>query len=265
MEIWLKNKLAKINPAGVTSRLKGLVQIISLLLFILMFGNSIGFAGTVLAENGPHVTFNAIPFASSSGPGTGEYQEIYSASLFGGPVDLLSFAFSPGTTELYSANVTLLLTTTTVGVGSLSANLATNFVTPLTTVFSDPTFSQNVTGGSESFSLIFNLTTPFLYDPAAGNLLLDVLISDQVSGGIGFTRSDGGSILSRAYDVPSYGNGADGVGLRTTIGFATTAPEPGTIFLTLIGLVIVAVVSGKRLSSGPCASKRLSCLQKSDF
>jgi hypothetical protein len=229
---------------------------------ILLSGLSVTFlfcnlaiAGTIVAENGPHAAFNAIPFGSASGPGAGEYQEIYSASLFGGPVDLTSFAFSPDTTGLYSANVVLRLTTTSVSVGSLSNNLNSNFATPLTTVFSNAAFSESVTGGSETFSLVFDLTTPFLYNPASGNLLLDVLISGQTYSGFGFSRSDAGPIISRAYNV-AIGNNADSVGLRTTIGF-TSVPEPGTMFLTLVGLATaLVVVSGKSPSRNPCVSKR---------
>ena len=213
------------------------------LAFTVVFCNAC-VAGTIIAQNGPHVVFNTIPFGPPSGGG--EFQEVYSASLFSGPVDITSFAFSPDTTSLYSANVTLRLTTTSVAVGSLSANLGSNFVTPLTTVFSNPLFSQTVTGGSETFSLDFNLTTPFVYNPASGNLLLDVQISGVTYSGFGFSRSDAGPNISRAWNTVGNGNGADGVGLRTEIGFAAV-PEPGTICLTLIGVTTVLVRRKRRL------------------
>ncbi|MFZ3374838.1 MAG: PEP-CTERM sorting domain-containing protein [Chthoniobacterales bacterium] len=200
-------------------------------------------ADTVLAQNGPHAAFNAIPFSSLSG--NGRYQEVYSSSLFSGPVQITSLAFSPSDTALFSANVDLRLTTTMVGVGSLSPNLDSNFTIPLTTVYSNPTFSENVTGGSESFSLVFNFTTHFLYDPTQGNLLFDLLISGQ-NVALSFSRCAAGPVLSRAWDTAGFGNSADGVGLRTLIGFQPV-PEPGTFVLLGSGLIGLAVTLCRRV------------------
>jgi hypothetical protein len=200
-------------------------------------------ADTVLAENGPHVVFNAIPFSSLSG--TGRYQEVYSSSLFSGPVQITSLAFSPSDSALYSANVELRMTTTMVGVGNLSPNLDSNFIIPLTTVYSNPTFSENVTGGSETFSLVFNFTNSFVYDPAQGNLLFDLLISGQ-NVALSFSRCGAGSILSRAWDTAGFGNNADGVGLRTLIGYEPI-PEPGTFVLLGSGLIGLATALRRKL------------------
>jgi PEP-CTERM motif-containing protein len=200
-------------------------------------------ADTVLAQNGPHATFNAIPFSSLSG--TGRYQEVYSSSLFGGPVLITSLAFSPSDSTLYSANVDLRMTTTMVGVGSLSPNLDSNFTVPLTTVYSNPTFSENVTGGSETFSLVFTFTNSFVYDPAQGNLLFDLLISGQ-NVALSFSRCGTGPILSRAYDTAGFGNSADGVGLRTLIGFEPV-PEPGSFVLLGSGLIVLATTLRRKL------------------
>jgi hypothetical protein len=202
------------------------------------------FADSIIASNpGGHAAFNVIPFGSLFG--SGRYQEIYSSSLFTGPVEITSLAFSPQDTTLYSANVDLRMTTTTVQVGNLSTTLDNNFIIPLTDVYKNPNFSENVVGGSETFSLVFNLTNPFIYDPSKGNLLFDMVISNQ-NINEGFSRSGTGSIISRAYNSSGFGNGADGVGLRTEIGF-TSVPEPGTLLMLGTGVAALAGTVRRRL------------------
>ena len=219
--------------------------IFSIALLILALGFNAAFADTIIASNsGGHVGFNYIPFSSDSG--TGRYQEIYSSSLFSGPVQITSLAFSPNADTFYSANVSLRMTTTTAAVGSLSPNLDSNFIIPLTTVYSNPSFGENVTGGSETFSLIFNFTTPFNYDPAQGNLLFDLLISNQ-NVSLAFSRSDDGPILSRAWNNVGYGNNADGVGLRTEIGYTSGVPEPSTLLMLGTGIAGLAGTLRRRL------------------
>lgn len=76
------------------------------------------------------------------------------------------------------------------------------------------------------------------YDPTMGNLLMDVIVTNQDNvpngGGNGYLDADStGVTASRAYDVSNFGTGADDVGLVT--GFSSTAPVPEPSSLLLLG------------------------------
>jgi hypothetical protein len=203
---------------------------------------TVAHASIILAQNGPHASFNVIPF----GPlfGAGSYQQLYSSSLFAGPMLIDSIAFSPDTTGTYSAtSLAIEFTTTNVAIGALSPSLTSNYTRPLTTVFSSPV-SESITGGSETFSLVFDFATPFLYNPALGNLLMEVDIIGQ-SGISGVSRADAGPISSRAFVSSSFGAGADAVALRTEFQ-VSAVPEPGILGLLGVGLAGLAASRARR-------------------
>ena len=105
---------------------------------------------------------------------SGEYQQVYSSSLFSGPVEITGITFFCATTPVsgcpggttINGGLTIDLSTTSAGINSLSltysANLGSNnalfFTGTVTNVLS-------FTGG------------PFLYNPSQGNLLMDVDIT----------------------------------------------------------------------------------------
>jgi hypothetical protein len=53
-------------------------------------------ADTIIAPPDPHYLFNSLPFGEASGDG--RYQQVYSSSLFSGPINIAGLAFSPDTT-----------------------------------------------------------------------------------------------------------------------------------------------------------------------
>lgn len=199
---------------------------------------------SIIAPDVPHVLHNVIPFGDNHGGG--RHQQVFDASIFASPVQITSLAFSPNETAMYSANVTIRLGHTTVPVRGLSTNLDDNVTSPLTTVLADPSFSQAVTGGSETFSLAFDFSAaPFLYDSTSGqNLLMDMLISEQTHSVslFGVSRAGDTGIASRAYDL-ELSNDASNTALRTKIGYI---PGPTSTTLGLLGLGTLAVIRRKQ-------------------
>jgi hypothetical protein len=192
-------------------------------------------ADFIIAQNGPHDGWNMIPFSQDD---PGRYQQVYESSLFTSQVSISSIAFSTDQPTTYSANITVRFTTTSKAVGALSSSLDSNFVMPLTATFVDPSFSQAlVPGGSEAFGLVFDFSsTPIVYEPADGNLLMDILISDQILTPLqfpaftGFSQVSGGTIYSRAWDTVVRGQDSDAAGLRTKFEFEELLfpPQPPT-------------------------------------
>jgi hypothetical protein len=118
-----------------------------------------------------------------AGSGTGlRYMQIFDASQFGalsGPSVLTQLALRPDTTPGPSRTLTyrVYASTTSRSVAEMSTTFADNLGTDNTLVF-DGTFTQTTEnlpgpGDTRQFDILYPFTTPFLYDPGAGNLLLD--------------------------------------------------------------------------------------------
>jgi hypothetical protein len=113
-----------------------------------------------------------------SGPTSVREQQIYGASQFGalsGPSFLTKFAFRPDRILGQSGPRTFTLR---VYASTTSRSVAGNLGTNNTLVFDG---TVNVTtanlpgpGNTRQFDYVFPFTTPFLYDPAAGNLVLSL-------------------------------------------------------------------------------------------
>lgn len=192
-----------------------------------------------LVAPGDHDAYNSIPFVRESG----RYQLLYGGALFPGARLITAIAFSPQSDGIVSGDIQVRLGHTPVAIDEQTVVLDDNVPDGITIVFDDPNFSQNATGGSESFSLTFPLDPPFLYDPALGNLIVDMLVSETpnsfLMSSAAFTSNDLGA---RAVNSTFLGNAAD---TRTTrIQF--TLPEPGGGVSGLVASLALGILGAAR-------------------
>jgi hypothetical protein len=114
--------------------------------------------------------------------------KIFDASQFGalsGPSFLTQFAYRPdtipGPSGPRSATLRIFASATSRSVAGLSTTFAENLGANNTLVFSGTliwaTGNLPGPGNTRQFDFVFPITTPFLHDPAAGNLLLDMQFS----------------------------------------------------------------------------------------
>jgi len=182
------------------------------------------------------------------------YQQLYSSTEFTGPVLISGIAFRPDATigSAFSStlpSIQISLSTTSAAVDGLSTTFANNVGGDVTTVFNGAlSLSSSFTGplgGPKNFDISITFATPFLYNPALGNLLLDV----RNFGGGATTQSDsqlsGSDSVSRVFTNSLFPAGVNSpTGVSDTQGlvtkFITTAiPEPNSLFLLSAGLVVL--------------------------
>jgi hypothetical protein len=162
------------------------------------------------------------------------YQQVYAASDFAaGPrlITAIDFFRSSVGGNLNTGTYDFYLSTTSAPVDGLNT---TNFDAndgPDNTLFGSFTL-----GGAAPAILTFT-GTPFLYDPANGNLLLDIRTTITASGdnsNYDANRGDAGGVYSRAHD---FGTGFTGYGLVTEFDNSpvSSTPEPASLLLVATG------------------------------
>lgn len=172
-----------------------------------------------MSEGDP--TNNVVPFGGASDQ---RYQQIYAADALGGGGRITSISFpSPGQAAipLATADYRFRLETTAIAVMSLShdedENLTADAVTVLDRRIEDHAYGDTLT---------FELDPPFAFDPGAGNLLLDVVISNAVDEGRSvrvFEAVENSPVVSRR---PAYEGAGDGFGLVTRFEIDEAIPPP---------------------------------------
>lgn len=205
---------------------------------------------------------NDLPF-NNIGSSSNRVSQVFSAAGFPFPGLITEIRFradeNPSYGESFTQSIPRLridLSTTAAAPDALSLTFADNVGPDVMTVFDGPIFlsGNNVLlpDGTTEFSIVIPLSTPFLYNPADGNLLMDI----RMYGGPGLltTTFDAQSVVgdgtSRIHtglfgdaDQP-VALGSDSLGLVTQFEIEPVpVPEPGA--LVALGLAMLAV--GRRL------------------
>jgi len=174
---------------------------------------------------------NVYPF--NFGTNSMRYQQVYAASQFGampaGGAFITGIAFRAdagwGGFSTNLSAVQINFSTTAKAPDELSATFADNPGPDDMVAFNGPlTLSSAAAGNPRAFDIVIPLTTPYFYNPAAGNLLLDV----RNAGGGLTTQFDAVSVngdsVSRTAGAPvtaSSGNTPDSLGLVTKFIFVS--------------------------------------------
>ncbi|WP_234043116.1 PEP-CTERM sorting domain-containing protein [Luteolibacter yonseiensis] len=192
---------------------------------------------------------NNFPLSLTAG-NTQRYQQVFGSGGFSsltGPFLITEIAFRPSAAQAAftsTATIQLSLSTTSKAPDGLSTTFAENVGEDPEVVFSgDLAISSAAAGppaGPKAFDIVITFQTPYLYDPAEGNLLIDFRTS-ATSGENFFldAQSTVGDQISRVYSnqAPTAVNATTGtaVTLALITRFTITVPEPSSAALIVLG------------------------------
>jgi len=189
------------------------------------------------------------------------YQTVYAASQFSaltGPTLLTQIAFRPsigaGTSPQTQtiADIQFDLSTTSAAPDALSSTFASNVGADNLSVFRGAfdisTANTGPAAGPRDFDIVLTFTTPFLYDPGAGNLLLDIRKFSTEQTFFFDAEDTPGDAVSNARNTTDVN--AATANLNNTTGYVArftfapapggVVPEPGTLALAATGLLPLA-------------------------
>jgi hypothetical protein len=182
---------------------------------------------------------NCLPFCGQVQDGISDYQQVYSSTPFSGILSISSIDFflasSLSGNRIDSETLLITLSTTSVAVDNLSYhNPASNIGTNV------QTFGIFTIGGISPNKLTFT-GTPFTYNPAHGNLLVEI-VTLSASGPQGndftyFASDNSGTVTSRVCEQTECN---ENQGLVTEFDSAAV-PEPASLGLAMVGIITLAI------------------------
>jgi PEP-CTERM motif len=166
------------------------------------------------------------------------YQQVYSASVFSGPVliDSVSFFAAPlngGPNWNGTSTWQMTISTSANPVGALDLTFANN-VGGDVAFFDTKTFTGTQVAGD---LITFDGAGSFAYDPGNGDLLIDIIRTAGIAQGVGLESGVALGLTDRAFAWYSTTTADDaspnGYANRTRFGIV---PEPSTALLVALGL-----------------------------
>jgi hypothetical protein len=188
------------------------------------------------------------------------YQQVYAAAFFSGPFDISAFSFLNDFLQSDDSNIDpafyeLRLATTARPVNGLSSDFDANMSGAAQLAFAGPLAGQVA---DPSGRLTFTLASSFLYNPALGNLLVDV----RKTGGV--LWGDGGVYIDLNTEQPNAtssifnfeGQTLSGEGLVTAFEGQAVPPVPEPATIGLVGVGLLAAWRAKQRRIRPRDSRR---------
>jgi hypothetical protein len=201
-----------------------------------------GFAGpahavsSVLIGNPPQSgAGNCVPFGCD-GPGASmQYQQVYDSGEFPEEITIREIVFFRNEVaggDLHGGDFTITLSTTSKAVNGLDELDLNNNIGG-----DEATFVENVTLAPLFDGTLLTFTgNPFIFDPANGNLLINIEVTGNHNGTTMFFDGHVGTATGFYSRVHDFNGGFDDYGLKT----AFLVPEPGTALLLGGGLLLLA-------------------------
>ncbi len=165
---------------------------------------------------------NFIPFGTGTAAvpvNDSTMHQVFRADLFGAtPIEITQIAFSPGVAGSYVGNVTISLgyTSRTPFVAppvGLDIPVAGGGGTPnatgaMTTFYSNPAHAATITLFGHEAWTEFTFPGTFVYDPAQGNLLVEIVVSATFGQSLDLhvSRAAGSAESTRAFATTRFGN-----------------------------------------------------------